>query len=56
MIFRVDEYDMGGFTYSPFQIRIDSENEASTMKGELKFLHEKIDQLILASKASSSEA
>ncbi|CAI9301843.1 unnamed protein product [Lactuca saligna] len=48
--------DVVGFTYSPFQIRIDSEDEASAMKGELKSLHENIDQLILASKASSSEA
>ncbi|CAI9275000.1 unnamed protein product [Lactuca saligna] len=40
----------------PFQIRIDSEDEASTTKGDLKSLHEKIGQLILASKPSFSEA
>nr|KAJ0208867.1 hypothetical protein LSAT_V11C400219070 [Lactuca sativa] len=39
----VDDDDMGGFTYSPFPIRIHT-------------LHKKIDQLIVASKASSSEA
>ncbi|CAI9287940.1 unnamed protein product [Lactuca saligna] len=47
---------MGGFTYSPFQIWIDSDDEAYTTKGELNYLHEKIDQLILASKPSSYEA
>ncbi|CAI9298585.1 unnamed protein product [Lactuca saligna] len=55
MIFGDDEDDMGRFTYSPFQFRIDSEDEASATKGELKSHHDKIDQLILASKASSSE-
>nr|KAJ0188191.1 hypothetical protein LSAT_V11C900483250 [Lactuca sativa] len=36
--------------------KIDSEDEVSTTKGELKSLHEKIDQLILRSKVSTSEA
>nr|KAJ0212498.1 hypothetical protein LSAT_V11C400221470 [Lactuca sativa] len=50
MIFGDDEDDdLDGFAYSPFQTRIDGEDEVSTMIGELKSLHEKIDQLILAS-------
>ncbi|CAI9273275.1 unnamed protein product [Lactuca saligna] len=56
MIFVDDEDDMGGFTYSPFQISIDSEDEASATKGELKSLHANIDQLILASNPSSSSS
>ncbi|CAI9298309.1 unnamed protein product [Lactuca saligna] len=51
-----DDDDLGGFTYRPFQIRTESEDEATVTKGQLKSLHEKIDQLLLASKASSSEA
>nr|KAJ0203038.1 hypothetical protein LSAT_V11C500245520 [Lactuca sativa] len=50
-----DDY-LDGFTYSPFQIRTDSEDEVSTVKRELKSLHEKIDQLLLASQVSTSEA
>nr|KAJ0198027.1 hypothetical protein LSAT_V11C700377880 [Lactuca sativa] len=57
MIFGDDEDDdLDGFAYSLFQRRIGSEDEVYTMKGELKSLHEKIDQLILASKVSTSEA
>ncbi|CAI9294331.1 unnamed protein product [Lactuca saligna] len=44
------------FQAIPFQIRIDSEDEGSTTKGELKSLHENIDQLLLASQVSTSEA
>ncbi|CAI9263693.1 unnamed protein product [Lactuca saligna] len=51
-----DDDDLGGFTYSPFQIRTESEYEASVSKGKLKSIHEKLDQLLLASKASSTEA
>ncbi|CAI9297972.1 unnamed protein product [Lactuca saligna] len=42
-----------GFTYSPFQIRIESEDEPSATKEQLNSLHEKIYQMLLASKASS---
>lgn len=56
MIFGDDDDNLGGFTYSSFQIRTDSEDEATVLKGQLKSLHEKLDQLLLASKASSSEA
>ncbi|CAI9282409.1 unnamed protein product [Lactuca saligna] len=45
-----DDDDLGGFTYRPFQIRTESEDEATVTKRKLKSLHEKIDQLLLASK------
>ncbi|CAI9276643.1 unnamed protein product [Lactuca saligna] len=44
------------FTYSLFQIRTESEDESTITKWKLNSLHEKNDQLLLASKASSSEA
>ncbi|CAI9269369.1 unnamed protein product [Lactuca saligna] len=47
---------LGGFTYSPFQIRTESKHEPSATNEQLKSLHEKIHQLLLASKASSSDA
>ncbi|CAH1445352.1 unnamed protein product [Lactuca virosa] len=50
-----DDDDLGGFTYSPFQIRTESEDEATVSKGQLKAIHKKLDQLLLASKASSSD-
>ncbi|CAI9299909.1 unnamed protein product [Lactuca saligna] len=57
MIFGDDgDDDLDRFAYNYFQIRIDNEDELSTMKGELKSLHEKIDQLLLASKVSTSQA
>ncbi|CAI9283915.1 unnamed protein product [Lactuca saligna] len=57
MLLRDDEDDDSeGFDYSPFQIRIDSEDKVSTTYRELKSLHEKIDQLLLASTASTSAA
>ncbi|CAH1416310.1 unnamed protein product [Lactuca virosa] len=42
--------DLGGFTYSPFQIRTESENEATVTKGFLKSLHEKIENAENAAK------
>ncbi|CAI9280613.1 unnamed protein product [Lactuca saligna] len=51
-----DEDDLGGFTYSPFQIWTDNEDEALISKGQLKAINEKLDQLLLASKDSSSGA
>ncbi|CAI9274242.1 unnamed protein product [Lactuca saligna] len=58
MIFGDDgvDDDLGGFTYSPFQIRTKSEDETTVSKGQLKATLEKLDQLLLASKASSSDA
>ena len=57
MLFGDDEDDdLDGFDYSSFQIRIASEDEVSTTKEELKSLHEKIDQLLLASQVSTFEA
>ncbi|CAI9271821.1 unnamed protein product [Lactuca saligna] len=51
-----DDDDLGGFTYSLFHIRTKSEDEAIVSKGQFKAIHEKLDQLQLASKASSSKA
>lgn len=51
-----EDEDLGGFTYSPFQIRTDSEVETLVTKGQLQSLHDELDQLFLLSKASSSEA
>lgn len=58
MIFRDDgdDDDLGRFTYNPFQIRTESEAEATVSKGQLKVIHKKLDQLLLASKASSSDS
>lgn len=57
MIFGDDaDDDLGGLTYSSFQIRTESEDEATVTKGQPKTIHEKLDQLLLASNASSSEA
>ncbi|CAI9269315.1 unnamed protein product [Lactuca saligna] len=51
-----EEEDLGGFTYSPFQITTESEDETLVTKGQLKSLHDNIDQLLLSTKASSSES
>nr|KAJ0215179.1 hypothetical protein LSAT_V11C300140950 [Lactuca sativa] len=56
MIFGEDDDDLGRFTYSPFQIRTQRKDEATMSQGQLRSLHEKIDQLLLASKASSSKS
>ncbi|CAH1434192.1 unnamed protein product [Lactuca virosa] len=57
MVFCDDEDEnLGGFTYSPFQIWTESEDEVQVTKGQLQSLHEKIDQLILSIKASSTDA
>ncbi|CAI9264617.1 unnamed protein product [Lactuca saligna] len=55
MIFRDDDDDddddnLGGFTYCSFQIRNESEDEATVTKWQLKSFHQKINQLLLASK------
>ncbi|CAI9266168.1 unnamed protein product [Lactuca saligna] len=47
---------LGGFTYSPFKIRSENEDEPSATKEQLKSLHEKIGQLLLVSKSSSSDS
>ncbi|CAI9290716.1 unnamed protein product [Lactuca saligna] len=41
---------------TPFQIRTESEEKVHVTKGQLQSLHENIDQLILSSKSSSSDA
>lgn len=51
-----DNDDLGGFTYIPFQIQFKSEDEATITKGKLQSLHENINQLLLTSNVSSSEA
>ncbi|CAI9276625.1 unnamed protein product [Lactuca saligna] len=51
-----DNDDLGGFTYSPFKIRTESEDEVVITKGQLQPLHEKIEQLLFSSKASYFEA
>lgn len=60
MVYGDDDDDIDealrGFTYNTFQIRTESEDEPSATKEQLKSLNEKIDQLLLASKASSSDA
>lgn len=47
-----EDKDLGGLTYSPFQRRTDSEVETLVMKGKLQSIHDKLDQLLLLSKAS----
>nr|KAJ0218999.1 hypothetical protein LSAT_V11C300141000 [Lactuca sativa] len=56
MIFGEDDDDLGRFTYSPFQIQTQRKDEATMSQGQLRSLHEKIDQLLLASKSSSSKS
>ncbi|CAI9302446.1 unnamed protein product [Lactuca saligna] len=53
MIYGADEYDLAGFTFSPFTIRTASDDEASVTKGQLKAIHKKLDSLLQASKPSS---
>ncbi|CAI9280758.1 unnamed protein product [Lactuca saligna] len=48
-----DEEDFGGFTYSPFNIRIESDDEAPITRGKFKALTEKLDSLIESTKTSS---
>lgn len=52
MIF-VDDDDFAGFTYSPFNIRTESDDEALVTRGQLKEIHEKLEFLLHATKISS---
>lgn len=55
MIYGDGEDDLLGFTFSPFTIRTESDDEAPVTKGKLKAIHEKLDSLLQASKPSSSD-
>nr|KAJ0216474.1 hypothetical protein LSAT_V11C300130030 [Lactuca sativa] len=57
MLFRDDDdEDLEVFSFSPFHIRVDNEDDVSTSKAEFKSIHEKLDYLLLASNVSTSEA
>ncbi|CAI9297392.1 unnamed protein product [Lactuca saligna] len=49
------QVDFTGFTYSPFNIRTESDDEAPVMRGQLKAIHEKLDSLLHASKPSPTD-
>ncbi|XP_023736528.1 uncharacterized protein LOC111884433 [Lactuca sativa] len=51
-----DDEDLEAFSFSPFQIRVDNNDDVSTSKAEFKSIHEKLDQLLLTSSTSTSEA
>ncbi|CAI9269763.1 unnamed protein product [Lactuca saligna] len=55
MIYGGDDDDFEGFTYSPFNIQIERDDEALVTRGKLKAINEKLDSLLQASKASSSD-
>ncbi|CAI9290383.1 unnamed protein product [Lactuca saligna] len=52
-IYGDDEEDFGGFTYSLFNIRTESHDEALVTTGKLKALSKKLDSLIESTKTSS---
>lgn len=54
MIYGDVEDDLVGFTFSPFTIMNDNDDEAPVTKGQLKAMHEKLDSLLKASKPSST--
>ncbi|CAI9280154.1 unnamed protein product [Lactuca saligna] len=43
------------YTFSPFTIRTESDDEAPVTKGQIKAIHEKLDSLLQASNPSSSD-
>ncbi|CAI9278951.1 unnamed protein product [Lactuca saligna] len=55
MIYRDDEDELPGFTFSPFTVHNESDDEAPVTKGQLKSINEKLDTLLQASKLSSSD-
>ncbi|CAI9284419.1 unnamed protein product [Lactuca saligna] len=56
MVFCDDEdKDIEGFNYSPFQIRTEKDDVEHITTGQLQSLHEKIDQLLQSTKASSTD-
>ncbi|CAI9282872.1 unnamed protein product [Lactuca saligna] len=46
MIYGDGEDNLPGFTFSPFTIRIESDDQAPLMKGKLKDIHEKLDSFL----------
>lgn len=54
MIFGNDD-NFVGFTYSSFNIKTESDEEAPITKGKLKAIHEKLDSLLHATKTSSTD-
>lgn len=55
MIYVDDEDELAWFTFSPFIVRNESDDEALVTKGQLKAINEKLDTLLQASKLSSSD-
>ncbi|CAI9294329.1 unnamed protein product [Lactuca saligna] len=55
MIYGDDDEDFAGLTYSPFNIRTESDDEAPVMGRKLKAIHKRLDLLLQASKASSND-
>ena len=54
MIFGDDD-DFVGFTYNPFNIRTESDDEALVTRGQLKAINEKLDSLLYATKTTSTD-
>ncbi|CAI9289457.1 unnamed protein product [Lactuca saligna] len=55
MIYVDGEDGFAGFTFSPFTMRTQSNDEAPVTRGQLKAIHEKINILLQASKESSHD-
>ncbi|CAI9261280.1 unnamed protein product [Lactuca saligna] len=55
MIFSEDEEDFRGFTYSPFNIQTENDDDAPVTKGQLKAINEKVDSLIQSSKTQTND-
>ena len=57
MLFGNDnDEDLDAFCFSPYQIRVDTDDDVSISKAEFKSIHEKLDRLLLESNAYASEA
>ncbi|CAI9268859.1 unnamed protein product [Lactuca saligna] len=54
MIYGHDEDELAGFTYTPFTVRNESDDEAPVTKGQLKAINETLDTQLQVSKPSSS--
>ncbi|CAI9303284.1 unnamed protein product [Lactuca saligna] len=50
-----DDDNFAGFTYSPFNIKIESDDKAPIMRGKLKEIHKKLDSFLHATKKSSTD-
>ena len=55
IVYDGDDKDFRGLTYSPFNIRTESDDEAPVTKGKLKAINENLDSLLQSTKASTGD-